>query len=201
MAYPPWVMKYKKKGLYVNKVNESTYRLYRGHSERVAGTNKVKRIVDEYIGTITESEGLKIRPAKVKGEVRVLHYGGYALLSWYCRRHIGGLFSQKEKIPIAVVAMLLLLYGKADELSYQGDWICTIHPNIEFPLTDSDQREAERVSRGLHSTLEKALQEDTNQMIRCSKQIYKVWVNGSWVEPIIPRTCSELATKHQFRWV
>lgn len=77
MAYPPWVMKYKKKGMYVNKVNETTYRLYRGHSERVKGTNKVKRIVDEYIGTITESEGLKISQPKVKGETRVLSYGGH----------------------------------------------------------------------------------------------------------------------------
>lgn len=72
MAYPDWAMTYKKKGFYVNKVNDETYRLYKGHSERVPGTNKVNHIVDEYIGTIYKSRRLvKSRP-KVKGTVQVL---------------------------------------------------------------------------------------------------------------------------------
>ena len=72
MAYPDWVMQHKSKGMYVNKVNEETYRIYRGHSERVAGTKKVTRIVDEYIGTITKSGGLLRTKGKVKGPVKVL---------------------------------------------------------------------------------------------------------------------------------
>ncbi|NCC65923.1 MAG: hypothetical protein EOM15_14870, partial [Spirochaetia bacterium] len=74
MPYPPWVMEHKRKGMYVNKINESTYRIYRGHSERIKGTNKVRRVVDEYIGTITEKEGLIPTKPKIKGEVRTVRY-------------------------------------------------------------------------------------------------------------------------------
>jgi hypothetical protein len=80
MAYPDWVLEHKKKGMYVNKVNEDTYRIYRGHSERVKGTAKVRRVVDEYIGTITKDQGLIPTKAKIKGEVRSLSFGTYALL-------------------------------------------------------------------------------------------------------------------------
>lgn len=87
MPYPDWVMKHKTKGLYVNKVNEETYRLYRGHSQRIPGTNKVKRVVDEYIGTITKSEGLKKTKPKIKGPVQVLRYGRSCMLSQLISRY------------------------------------------------------------------------------------------------------------------
>ena len=35
--YPDWVMKYKEKGTYINKVGDKYY-LYAAHSERVKGT-------------------------------------------------------------------------------------------------------------------------------------------------------------------
>lgn len=41
--YPDWVMKYKKKGTYINK-NGDMYYLYAAHSERIKGTNKVKKM-------------------------------------------------------------------------------------------------------------------------------------------------------------
>ncbi len=46
MPYPPWVMEHKKKGMYVNKINESTYRIYRGHAalEKLADEGLVEFI-------------------------------------------------------------------------------------------------------------------------------------------------------------
>lgn len=55
--YPDWVMKYKKKGTYINKVGDKYY-LYAAHSERVKGTDKVRRVSDGYLGRITEKDGL-----------------------------------------------------------------------------------------------------------------------------------------------
>ncbi|MBO6215432.1 MAG: hypothetical protein J6N76_07840, partial [Lachnospiraceae bacterium] len=55
--YPEWVMKYKKKGTYINKVGDKYY-LYAAHSERIKGTNKVRRVSDGYLGRITEKDGL-----------------------------------------------------------------------------------------------------------------------------------------------
>jgi len=37
MAYPDWVLKHKVPGTYVQKKDEDTYRIYRGHSERRPG--------------------------------------------------------------------------------------------------------------------------------------------------------------------
>ncbi len=61
--YPDWVLKHKKKGTYVNKVGDKYY-LYAAHSERIKGTNKVRRVSDGYIGRITEKDGLI--PTKAK---------------------------------------------------------------------------------------------------------------------------------------
>ena len=52
--YPEWVLKHKKKGTYVNFQNGKYY-LYAAHSERVPGTNKVKRVSDGYLGRISET--------------------------------------------------------------------------------------------------------------------------------------------------
>ncbi len=62
-------MKFKKKGTYINKVGDKYY-LYAAHSERVKGTNKVKRVSDGYLGRITETDGLipaGYRPCRLPG--------------------------------------------------------------------------------------------------------------------------------------
>lgn len=202
MAYPDWVLKHKKKGMYVNKVNESTYRIYRGHSERVKGTNKVKRVVDEYIGTITEEKGLIPTKPRIKGEVRSLRVGGYRLLRWYCHSQIEGILSRFGSLgpPIWVSSALLLLYGVSDELVYEGDWLSIVHPDIRFPVAEEAAREAARVARGMRSTLSAALGEDLDAVVRASASVYRVWVNGQWVNAAVPDGCRSLAGKHDFRW-
>ena len=66
--YPDWVMKYKKKGTYINRVGDKFY-LYAAHSERIKGTDKVRRVSDGYIGRITEKEGLIKSGSTLKGSV------------------------------------------------------------------------------------------------------------------------------------
>ena len=75
--YPDWVMKYKKPGLYVNKSGDK-YRLYKGHCEYRNG--KPVRVVDEYLGTITEADGLIPSKGNVKHEVLVYEYGLFYFL-------------------------------------------------------------------------------------------------------------------------
>jgi len=55
--YPDWLMKYKTKGIYVKKT-KSGYSLYRGHSERIPGKNYPVFKCDEYLGIVTEKDGL-----------------------------------------------------------------------------------------------------------------------------------------------
>jgi len=79
--YPEWVLAHKKKGTYINKVGDKYY-LYAAHSERVKGTNKVKRISNGYLGRIAENEGLIPAIEKVKNSVSVYEFGlSFAVLS------------------------------------------------------------------------------------------------------------------------
>ena len=202
MAYPPWVMEHKKKGMYVNKINETTYRIYRGHSERIKGTNKVKRVVDEYIGTITEEGGLQPTRPKVKGEVRTVRYGGYAILWWHCRTQIEGVLKRMGEDGPSVVATALLhvMYGDANHFYYECDWVSVVHPGVLLPLSAPLASEARRVARGLGTTLGSALGGDAAAVLEASAFVCRVWVSGRWVTAVIPAQCKMLAHKHGFCW-
>jgi len=56
MAFPSWVEKFKAKGVYVGK-NQQGYFLYRAHCVRDPITKKPKTVIDEYLGTISETNG------------------------------------------------------------------------------------------------------------------------------------------------
>lgn len=73
-SYPDWVLKYKTKGVYVLKKKDSYY-LYRAHSQRIKGTNKVKRVFDGYIGRVTESDGFIPVKDKITGDIKVYDFG------------------------------------------------------------------------------------------------------------------------------
>jgi len=195
-------MEHKKKGMYVNKVNETTYRIYRGHSERIKGTGKVRRVVDEYIGTITEERGLLPTKPKIKGEVRTVRYGGYALLWWYCRTPIEGILRRMgdDGSPVVATALLQVLYGDANSFLYGCDWVGVAYPGVSLPLSAPLASEAKRVARGLGSTLGSFLGEDVAAVLEASAFVCRVWVNGRWVTAVIPGQCKVLAQKHGFCW-
>lgn len=72
--YPDWVLKYKSKGIYVSK-KKDTYYLYRAHSQRIKGTDKVKRIFDGYIGRVTEEDGFIPVKDKISSDITVFEFG------------------------------------------------------------------------------------------------------------------------------
>jgi hypothetical protein len=72
--YPEWVLKHKKKGTYVNAV-KGKYYLYAAHSERIPGTDKVRRVSDGYLGRITEEEGFVPAKGKMDEGVYVHEFG------------------------------------------------------------------------------------------------------------------------------
>lgn len=78
--YPDWVLKYKSKGVYVNKVGD-TYYLYRAHCVYDKTTKKNKRVSDGYIGRVTEKDGFIPVKDSVKGDVIVYEYGLFIFLS------------------------------------------------------------------------------------------------------------------------
>ncbi len=201
MAYPDWVMKHKTKGMYVNKVNDETYRLYRGHSQRVPGTNKVKRIVDEYIGTITKSEGLKKTQPKIKGPVQVLRYGRSCLLSQLMPQYIRHLQQVVERNweTAYVWGLLLSQYGESAGSWYRYDWLSVRYPGLEF--TDASLlQEAHRMGVMLEDKLRQRFGKDALRMVEFADRIYRVYVNGQWVTSEIEPEAVQAARRYGIVW-
>lgn len=83
IVYPDWVVKHKSKGVYVLKKYDSYY-LYRAHSVRVKGTNKVKRVFDGYIGKVDEHLGVIPAKSRVSNNIEVYEYGVYQFIYCLC---------------------------------------------------------------------------------------------------------------------
>jgi hypothetical protein len=174
-SYPDWVMRYKGKGCYVNRVDDGKYRLYRGHSERIAGTGKVRRVVDEYIGTITEA-GLARTKGKTKGDIRVLTYGRTWLAVSLTRRFAGD-GNDKGRADAYALGLLLSLFGRADSATYLGDAVSLLFPGVSaFTLSG----EPERMARMIGGALRDALGAECQPALDAGSRIYLVHVNGRW---------------------
>jgi len=73
-------MKYKSKGVYVNKVGDKYY-LYRAHCVYDKKTKKNVRVSDGYLGRVTQEDGFIPAKDKVSGPVLVFEFGIYFFLS------------------------------------------------------------------------------------------------------------------------
>ena len=131
--YPDWVMKHKKKGTYINHVKDKYY-LYAAHSERVPGTNKVKRVSDGYIGRITEKDGLIPAQEKIGDEVVVFEYGLCATLFHLCGDIRLGLKKNFRDAAdrILVAGILSIAYGDNSQESYQWSFLSVKFPDIDL---------------------------------------------------------------------
>lgn len=106
--YPEWVMKYKSKGVYINKVG-NTYYLYRAHSVYVKETKKVRRVSDGYIGRVTEKDGFIPTKDKVQGDIFVYEYGLFIFLSSLLKDVYKSLNNNSDKDSILALAIMTFL--------------------------------------------------------------------------------------------
>jgi hypothetical protein len=148
--YPDWVMKHKKKGTYVNCV-KGKYYLYAAHSERVPGTNKVRRVSDGYIGRITEKDGLIPAREKVAGDVLVYKYGLHMTALALSEEILKGLRREFRQASERILAtgILLALENTADFDCFLSSYLCKVFPEIDITqaLTEKQQTGVERCRR------------------------------------------------------
>lgn len=118
--YPDWVLKHKKPGTYINVV-KGKYYLYVAHSERIKGTDKVRRVSDGYLGRITEEDGLIPPKDKVNEPPVVLEYGMSATVLTICEKIHKGLRRSFTKAGDLVMAASILsyLYGTYDSILFK----------------------------------------------------------------------------------
>jgi hypothetical protein len=177
--YPDWVMKHKKKGTYINHV-KGKYYLYSAHSERIPGTNKVRKVSDGYIGRITQKDGLIPARDKVAGDVIVYKYGLHMtalalseLIFKGLKREFRGSASR-----ILVTGILLAIEKTSDEDTFNSSYLKVIFPDVSISqaLTEKQQTGVERCQRMVSDKLNTAFGDDNNISAKLDR-VYAVYAN------------------------
>jgi hypothetical protein len=202
MAYPDWVMAHKPKGHYVNKVNDHTYRLYRGHSERVPGTKTVKRIVDEYIGTIYEDQGLVRSQPQVKGPIQVLRYGISCLLHQLFYRYTAtlGLQHPQQQQTIFALGLLRYQYHEQASASYTQDWLSVRYPGLNLSERADVEAAVSRMQPMLADVMQRRFGDELPAVLQIAAGLYRVQVNGHWYLSELSQQFGELERQYGISW-
>jgi hypothetical protein len=192
-------MLHKKKGTYVNRVGD-TYYLYAAHSERVKGTNKVRRVSDGYLGRITQRDGFIPAKRKLSSEVRVYEYG----LSWVivtsCRKIRSGLRREFRENADTVFAtgMLLFMHGVTHPDLFEASGLSLLLPasgDVEH-LTDKQQTGAERTNRMIADTLKERFGTDYEDALTLLPLVKFVHMAGDSRMAEMPAGATEFCERH-----
>ena len=201
--YPDWVLKHKKKGTYVNCV-KGKYYLYAAHSERIPGTDKVRRVSDGYIGRITEKDGLIPSRDKVEGDVVVYEYGLCAALLHLCEDITRG-FRREFRASadrVIVSGLLLAAYGASDAETYEWSYLSVKFPGIDMEKepTGKQRTAIERCFRMASDALRKRFGDDTEEAVFRLQRIYKVKANGRFYNGKIGACAKEWLESRKIEW-
>ena len=201
--YPDWVMKYKKKGTYINRVKDKYY-LYAAHSERVPGTKKVRRVSDGYIGRITEEDGLIPAQEKIGDEVFVFEYGLCSTLFNLCSDiHSALKRSFRDAADrIFVAGILSVAYGDCSQESYHWSFLSIKFPDLDIQknFTDKQMVAFERCKRMITDVMNKTFKEETDiARIRLTK-IFKVKAKRKFYTSALSDETKEWLQKYNIDW-
>jgi hypothetical protein len=146
--YPEWVTKHKKKGTYVNR-SGSTYYLYAAHSERVKGTDRIRRVSDGYLGRITEKDGFIPAKRKLSSEVRIYEYGLSETILSLCPKIRAGLRREFKANADYVMAAgaILFIHGEIRHELYESSVL-----SLRFPCLDMHREPTKTQSVGMERT-------------------------------------------------
>jgi len=201
--YPDWVLRHKKKGTYVNRVGDKYY-LYAAHSERVPGTNKVRRVHDGYIGRITEQDGLVPARDKVQGEVIVYEYGMCMTTLKLCDKVHAGLRREFRAAAdwILVAGILSAVYGDYSQETYQWSFLSVKFPKLDMnkTLTDKQSFGVQRCERMATELMRKKFGDDASAVIARLSRICKVSVNGRFYTPGVSDEMKEWLMDQKIEW-
>jgi hypothetical protein len=192
-------MEHKRKGTYVNKVG-GTYYLYAAHSERVPGTNKVRRVSDGYLGRITEKDGFIPVKRRLSSEVHVHEYG----LSWAivssCGKIRSGLRREFKANADAVFATgaLLFMYGAARPEFFEASGLPLLLMGLSGVerLTDKQWTGAERASRMIADTLKKRFGADYEDALLLLPLVRFVRMAGDSRRAEMPKGVAGFCERH-----
>lgn len=194
---PTWVLKYKTKGIYVKKTKNG-YALYRGHSERVEGKAYPVFRCDEYLGIVTEKDGLVPSRPPVKGDVRVLRYGLCQVAQASCsvlRKNPRRLDLDADTLYVRAV---LGFEGRESQAGYEGSWLSILFPGLDLDrgLGEREAQFLPNLRRQVVSKLEDSFGPDGRQLLSLCADLYAVHVNGRWHLSGLSESLRRLASRH-----
>jgi len=192
-------MKHKKKGTYINKVGDKYY-LYAAHSERIKGTNKVRRVSDGYLGKITEEDGLIPPKSKVSGDVISYEFGlSFAIMRCSGKIHQGLRKSfVKNGDLIYVCSILCYIYGYHSRELFLHSYLSVRFNSINYPdsFTNAQQGGIERGVRMLHDTLSRLFCDDLKSVKASFSLLTLVSINNQFYLSKIPASVTYYGDKY-----
>lgn len=201
--YPEWVMKYKEKGTYINRVGDKFY-LYAAHSERIKGTNKVRRVCDGYLGRITKEEGLIPPKDKVKSVPVSYEFGlSFAILSCTTHIHLGLRKSfVKNGDLIYGCSILRYIFGFTDRELWESSYLSLHFSDVSFPdsFTDAQILGIDRGVRMISDTLLKVFGTDLEAVKAYFSLIRLIKVNDRLHCSQLPPQATALSEKYSIDW-
>jgi hypothetical protein len=194
---PDWVLRYKTKGIYVKK-SKTGYALYRGHSERVAGKSYPVFRCDEYLGIVTEQDGLVPSRPPVKAGIKVLRYGFCQVAEASCnvlRRNPQRLGLDAD---VLFVKAVLGFEGRESQTGYEGSWLSILFPGLDLnrSLNEREERFLSNLRRQVESKLGDSFGDDGQELLSLCPNLYAVHVNGLWHLSDLPDRLRHLASKY-----
>lgn len=198
MAYPEWVLKYKKKGTYINKVGNNYY-LYAAHSEHVPGTaNKARRVCDGYLGKITETDGFI--PKKQKASPVSLEYGLSCAITSLCKKPFQRIEHDYPNTfkEILIRSILRYIYeenvNRLQHLSFISSLI-----SKDFVVDEQSEFLIQRTTRMIQSILRKTFPDSDDLFCFISEMrcIQIIKLNNDWVISKFNRNVNDfIASNH-----
>ncbi|NCB03027.1 MAG: hypothetical protein EOM67_12795 [Spirochaetia bacterium] len=195
---PSWVLKFKTKGIYVT-VKKGKYYLYRGHSERIPGKKYPQLICDEYLGQVTEEDGLISSSPPVKPGIRVLEFGMsfFIYQLTYSATDVIKFYRQREDL-LYVLSILSLTGQKVSQLSYEHSWLSLRfkHLTMNTPLTSNEKLTLKRITQQMEQSLKAYVGEDLPHILTLSHYLYAIWVNNGWHMSVMPGQLHDYCSRY-----
>lgn len=200
--YPEWVMKHKTKGTYINKVGDKYY-LYAAHSERIKGTDRVRRISDGYIGRITE-EGLIRAKSKLKNPPESFEIGlSFSVVS-KTSDILKGLTKSYRKNGrlIYCCSVLSFIYEKYSSLLFRNSYLNLLFADVSFPdvLSPAILTGIERGSRMIQDCITKSFGDDYLSFRSLFTDIRLLRIEGCYYISGLTDETKKISQSHGIIW-
>ena len=201
--YPDWVMKYKTKGTYINRAGDRYY-LYAAHSERIKGTDKVRRVSDGYIGRITKEDGLIKARNKFKSAPESFEVGLSFPVIHMSQDILLGLKKSYRKNGelIYCCSVLSFIYKKYSPELYDSSYVSIRFPGIQIPAAPAPAVTTgiERGHRMLEDTVSRHMAEDYPLFLALFPDIRLVKIDGIFYLSGLRSDLATISDNHGIRW-